>query len=60
MKMSKNKNKVLEEDFRMLDPIIGPFINKPTNTIIGPDPISPASLLDDDEELKEDNNDRLP
>lgn len=58
--MSKKENKEHDEDLRILNPIISPFISRPTNTIIGPDPISPASLLDDDEELAEDNNDRLP
>lgn len=59
--MSKDTSKIHREDLRKLDPIIGPFVNFPTNTIIGPDPISPASLLDDDEELdKDDDYDRLP
>jgi hypothetical protein len=58
--MNMPKDKAHKEDLRMLDPIIGPFINRPTNTIIGPDPISPASLLDDGDDQQDDSNDRLP
>lgn len=41
-----------KEDLRILDPIIGPFVNK-REAALGPGPISPASLLDDDDKPDE-------
>lgn len=60
--MPKYKKIFNNEDARIFDPIVGPFINSPKSTI-GLGPISPASLLDDEDNFKPDkdgNKDELP